>query len=77
MKLANPTKIPRKLKKQVIKTWGRNTYKAIMKGEIIIMPYIIKCTTPIIADSDIELNNLIKSRYAKTQVNPNFYQTIK
>jgi len=42
MKIINPKRLHRKLKKKIIKSWGRNTYHNIMKGCIILVPWIIK-----------------------------------
>lgn len=74
MKIAKPKRLPRKLKKKVIKSWGRKTYYGIMKGYIFILPYVIKYTTPEIIG--FEPTNPIMTRYANKTINNKYYLNI-
>ena len=40
-KIKNPKKIPRKLKKEVIKKWGKERYFLIINGIVSVQPNIM------------------------------------
>ena len=75
----SPKRIPRKIKKHIIKIWGRETYKGIMNGTIWLMcTPPVKWGEPIISEpSDFKPRVGIKSRYALKQVDNKAYHTIK
>lgn len=47
-KIHKPKRLPRKLKKFLIKTWDRKTYLGIIKGYIVLVPWIIVNEPPTI-----------------------------
>ena len=68
--IVKPKRLPRKLKKRIIKSWGRNTYHGVMKGYIYLLPWIIEHGEPILEECNSEpLNKEIKSRYSKVEFN--------
>jgi len=76
MKIINPKRLHRKLKKKIIKSWGRNTYVNLKRGHIFLSPYIIKETSTKIMFDDFNLTKGIITRYADKMVNSNFYGKI-
>jgi len=39
--IKQPKRLPRKIKKKIIKSWGKDTYRGIMKGYFILVPWVI------------------------------------
>jgi len=68
-------RLPRKLKKKIIKFWGRNTYQGILKGYIVIAPYVLK--ESIILVNGEELKKPIFTRYAKKFIDNKYYGELK
>jgi hypothetical protein len=52
LKYKPPKRFPRKTKKKMIKTWGRDVYKGILKGYYILAPFILKTTKTILLDEN-------------------------
>ena len=50
--IRNPKRLPRKLKKKIIKSWDRKTYVGIIKGYIILVPWVIVNEPPTIMCSE-------------------------
>ena len=66
-----PKRFPRKIKKKYIKAWGKDVYKGILKGDIILSPYIPKITKTILIDEYGKRE--ILSRYGEKKINPDLY----
>jgi hypothetical protein len=73
--IRNPKRLPRKLKKYLIKTWDRKCYRGIMKGYIILVPWIIVEEKPTILGYQ-GFDEKLFERYLKKEINPKYYGKI-
>lgn len=70
--ISKPKRLPRKLKKSIIKSWNRKIYHGVMKGYIIIAPYAIEYEEPKILGYQ-GFNENAFERYLKKEINEEFY----
>ncbi len=64
------SKIARKLKKRVIKTFGRGTYNGILRGYIAIRPYCNNKGVKTIRTQKLMGEEPLKTWFHVNQVNP-------